>query len=264
MTAPTKKKENPKETLQAEDATELERQSEVCLPVVEWLDMTGLDKFPPEFVNLLNLPALAGATAQLGATQHTDLPAQAKLYTAFKERCNDAIQYVQKVAVQDLRHQPQDQRYNLIELCVRMCKQLRSIVSRVMRQDRLAILELMPLIEGDYDNLVRRLGVLMAFESQSWMEAFETYMRQPSSLITPGVPVQLEAHAFTILCNLADSPTRLVQAELQECASPSMTRRTVSRHLKRLTTLGFVDYNPSDKKGASITQAGKAYLENKP
>jgi len=76
-------------------------------------------------------------------------------------------------------------------------------------------------------------------------------------------PVQLEADAFTILCNLADSPTRLKQADLQECTKPSMDRHTVSRHLKQLTKLGFVDYNPSDKKGASITQAGKAYLQNK-
>lgn len=84
--------------------------------------------------------------------------------------------------------------------------------------------------------------------------------KQPGATVT-GEPPQLEGDAYTILCTLADSPTRLKQVDLQHCTRPRMDRKTVSKHLKILAKDGLVEYDAKNKKGASITSQGRAFFE---
>jgi DNA-binding transcriptional ArsR family regulator len=81
---------------------------------------------------------------------------------------------------------------------------------------------------------------------------------------TPIEHIQLEDGAYKILHTLGSSPTRLHQEELSLCEDPSMDRRTVSRHLRILKAHGLIDYNPRDKKGATILEKGRAYLNSLP
>jgi hypothetical protein len=81
---------------------------------------------------------------------------------------------------------------------------------------------------------------------------------------TPIEHVQLEAGAYKILRTLASSPTRLKQDDLGACEDPSMDRKTVRRHLEALKEGSLIDYNPRDKKGAAITERGRAYLDSRP
>jgi len=76
-------------------------------------------------------------------------------------------------------------------------------------------------------------------------------------------PPQITEGAFTILCALADSPTRLMQADLQQCTKPNMDRKTVSKHLQALVREGLIEYNPRNKQGAIITQKGRQFLDRK-
>lgn len=76
-------------------------------------------------------------------------------------------------------------------------------------------------------------------------------------------PPQLTEGAFTILCTLADSPTCLMQVDLQQCTKPNMDRKTVSKHLQALVREGLIEYNPRNKQGAIITPRGRQFLDRK-
>jgi DNA-binding transcriptional ArsR family regulator len=79
----------------------------------------------------------------------------------------------------------------------------------------------------------------------------------------PKTTIQLEDDALAILCTLADSPSRLKQSDLTIIGETRLHRKTVSRHLKVLMELGFIDYNPMAKKGAGITPKGRDYLDTR-
>jgi DNA-binding MarR family transcriptional regulator len=72
---------------------------------------------------------------------------------------------------------------------------------------------------------------------------------------------QLQDGEFTVLCQLTEGPTTMTQVDVENATG--ISRKTVGKHLKALVDRGFVCYSKGKRGGASITQAGRDFLENK-
>jgi len=243
----------------------------VALPPVErpdWLADVG-----PEYAALVLLPQQAVATCYFALTEHLSPSEQQSLLVAFEDHCRDVLSFVERTIVKDLASQPQEERLAVYNGCDRICMELPRIVRRAVFEDRIAIANIVPLVD-DHCRLLRKLDILNAFQIEETMRGFDEWLAQNTEPLADGTGdgakedpqwPTLTDWQQTMFEEIVASTTTLTAYDLQ--ARLPATRKgadnpdikTVRKHLGILLGHGLAEYPGQQRDGVSISAKGREF-----